>query len=93
MFARETLRESKGKPKAHNVTWWWHDEVQVKIKEKLKSFKERMNCTYEVDQVNKRESYKMSRRATKKADSETKNLVFDDFYKKLDAKEGEAYLF
>lgn len=35
----------------------------------------------------------MSRRAIKKAVAKTKNLVFDDFYKKLDAKEGEAYLF
>lgn len=41
------MGESKGKLKAYKVTW--HDEVHINIKEKLKSFKELMNWTYEVD--------------------------------------------
>ena len=40
--AEETLGMSSGKPKVFKESWWWNDEVEKKIKDKNKKFKELM---------------------------------------------------
>ena len=91
--AKETLGVSSGKPKVFKESWWWNDEVEKKIKDKNKRFKELMACTEEEDMIEKRVSYKEAKRAAKKAVTEAKNHGYEDFYHKLDMKEGEKQIF
>ena len=52
-----------------------------------------MDCTKEKDCISKREIYKEAKRVSKKAAFETKSWTYEDFYKKLDTKEGEKHIF
>ena len=70
--AKETLGVSSGKPKVFKESWWWNDEVEKKIKDKNKRFKELMACTEKGDRIEKRVSYKKAKRTTKKAVTEAK---------------------
>src|SRR5688572_18393678 len=63
--AKETLGMSSGKPKAFKEAWWWNDEVEKKIKEKNKRFREFLTCKEEEDRIEKRESYKEAKRGRK----------------------------
>ena len=64
---RETLGMSSGKPKVFKESRWWNNEVEKKIKDKNKRFKELMACTEEEDRIEKRVSYKEAKRVAKKA--------------------------
>ena len=39
--AKETLGVSSGKPKVFKESWWWNDEVEKKIKDKNRRFKDK----------------------------------------------------
>ncbi|XP_057543263.1 uncharacterized protein LOC130821493 [Amaranthus tricolor] len=91
--AKETLWVFTGKPKVHKESWWWNEEVQRKIKEKKKRFKELMAYTVEEDRIHKKESYKEAKCTAKKAVVEAKSRAYADFYQKLDTKEGEKHIF
>ena len=88
--AKETLGVSSDKPKGFKESWWWNEEVEKKIKDKNKRFKELMACTEEEDRIEKRVSYKEAKRAAKKAVTEAKkNHGYEDLHQKLDTKEGK----
>ena len=42
--AKEILGVSTGKPKVYKESYWWNEEVQKKIKDKSKKFKELIAC-------------------------------------------------
>ena len=67
--------------------------MRKKINDKNVRFKELMACTEEGDWISKRESYKEAKRVAKKAVAEAKSLAYEDFYKKLNTKEGEKHIF
>ena len=90
--AKETLAVSTGKPKVYKQLWCWNEEVQKKIKEKNRRFKELMTCTEEEDRILKKEKYRESKQAAKKEIAEAKDRAFEAFYQKLDTKEGEKYV-
>ncbi|XP_057517919.1 uncharacterized protein LOC130798841 [Amaranthus tricolor] len=76
--AKETLGVSSGKPKVFKELWWWNDEVEKKIKDKNKRFKELRACTEEEDRIENRVSYKEAKRAAKKTGpKEEDNQIFD----------------
>ena len=56
-------------------------------------FKELMACTEEEDRTYKKERYKESKQAEKKAVMKAKYRAFEAFYHKLDTKEGEKQIF
>ena len=89
--AKETLGESTGKPKVYKESWWWSEEVQKKITDKNKRFKELLACTEEEDMLHKKESYKEAKRAAKKVVA--KGLAYEDMYQNLDTKEGDKHIF
>ena len=69
---------SSGKPKVFKESCWWNDEVEKKIKDKNKRFKELMACTEGEDRIEKRVSYKEAKRVAKKAVMEAKNRGYED---------------
>ena len=73
-----TLGVSSGKPKKFKEPWWWNDEVENKIKDKNKRFKELMECTEEKDKIERRVSYKEAKWAAKKVVTEAKNRGYED---------------
>ena len=81
------------KQKEYEESWWWNEEVQKKIKDKNKRVKKLLACTGEEDRIHKKEIYKEAKRAAKKAVTEAKSRVYEDFYQKLDNKEGEKHIF
>ena len=91
--AKETLGLSTGKPKVYNESWWCNEEVQKKIKDKNRRFKELMACAKEEDRIHKKERYKEAKRAVKKAIADAKDRAFGAFYHKLNTKEEEKYIF
>ena len=74
-------------------SWWWNDEVEKKIKDKNKRFKELMACTEEEDRIEKRVSYKEATRVAKIAATEAKNRGYEDLCWKLDTKERGKQIF
>ncbi|XP_057532616.1 uncharacterized protein LOC130810530 [Amaranthus tricolor] len=52
-----------------------------------------MACTKEEDRIEKKMSYKEANWAAKKAVTEAKHRTYEDFYRKLDTKEGEKQIF
>ena len=56
--AKETLGVLSGKPKVFKESWLWNDEVEKKIEDKNKRFKELITCTEEEDRIEKRQLYK-----------------------------------
>nr|QIA97904.1 hypothetical protein AP_R.00g000040-v1.0.a3 [Amaranthus palmeri] len=91
--AKETLGVASGKPKVYREAWWWNEEVEKIIKDKNKSFRDLMACTEEEARAEKRRSYKEAKKAAKKAVIEVKNRAYEEFYQKLDSKEGEKDIF
>ena len=91
--AKETLGVLTRKPKVYKESRWWNVEVQKKIKNKNRRFKELMACTEEEDRTHKKERYKEAKRDAKKAVVEAKDRAFEAFYQKLDTKEGEKCIF
>ena len=81
------------KPKVHKDSWWWNEEAREKINDKNERVKELMACIEERDRISKREIYKEAKRVAKKAVAEAKRRDYEDFYKKLDTKEGEKHIF
>ena len=65
--AKETLGVASGKPKTYREAWWWNEEVEKKIKDKNKRFKDLMACTEEEVRTEKRKSYKEAKKTAKKA--------------------------
>jgi hypothetical protein len=56
--AKETLRMSSGKIGVHKESWWWNEDVQVKVRFKQECFRELLRCSDEEERVRSKERYK-----------------------------------
>ena len=88
--AKENLGVSLGKLKVSKDSCWWNEEVQKKINDKNKRFKELMACTEEEDRIKKRVSYKEAKRAAKKAVTEKNTMLMRIFIGSLIIKRGKT---
>jgi Reverse transcriptase (RNA-dependent DNA polymerase). len=87
--AKDVLGESKGRGPQTKETWWWDVEVQKTLKIKKTCFK-----VWQTDRnVENFERYKSARKEVKKAVRDAKSKAYDDFYKKLETKEGERNIY
>jgi hypothetical protein len=88
-ISKELLGESKGKGPSSKETWWWNDEVQTMVKAKKDCFK-----NWQKDRnMDNFQRYKQANREAKKAVSEAKLRAYDDFYARLDSKDGEKNIY
>jgi hypothetical protein len=87
-MAAEVFGVSRGGKQEAKDTWWWSEEVQKAIKEK-ECFK-RLHLDRSATNI---ESYKIVKRAAKRAVSVAKGQVYDELYQQLGTKEGEKDIF
>ena len=80
---------SRGGKQEGKDTWWWNDEVQRAIKEKKECFK-RLYLDKSAANI---ESYKLAKKAAKRAVSVAKGKTYDDLYQRLGTKEGEKDIY
>ena len=93
----ETLRKTAetvlgvtfGKRKGDRQTWWWNEEVQKSIKEK----KEAKKAWDKIRNENTKKIYKEKKINAKKAVAMAKGRAHDNFYARLETKEGEKELY
>ena len=76
-------------------SWWFSEEVQIKVAEKQARFKEFLLSreSHQADRADAEERYKVAKREAKKAVAEAKDKAYEDLYKKLDSKEGANDIF
>ena len=77
------------KRKEDKETWWWNEEVQKSIKEK----KEAKKAWDKIRDENNKKVYKEKKNKAKKAVAMAKGRAYDDFYDRLETKEGEKELY
>ncbi|KAK3569487.1 hypothetical protein QTP86_031419, partial [Hemibagrus guttatus] len=86
---RKVLGVSSGRRKEDKETWWWNEEVQDSVQRKrLAKRKWDMDRTEE----NKQE-YKELQHRVKREVSKAKQKAYDEFYTRLDTREGEKDLY
>ncbi|PWA79075.1 hypothetical protein CTI12_AA058500 [Artemisia annua] len=96
--AKDSLGMTSGSARTQSTcreSWWFSEEVQIKVVEKQARFKEFL-LSRESDQVDRafaEEKYKVAKREAKKALAVAKDKVYEDLYKKLDSKEGANDIF
>jgi hypothetical protein len=88
-MAAEVFVMSRGGKQEAKETWWWNEEVQNAIKENKECFK-RLHLDRSATNI---ESYKIAKRAAKRAVSVAKGQAHDDLYQRLGTKEGEKDIF
>ena len=79
--AETVLGVTFGKRKGDRETWWWNEEVQESIKEK----KEAKKAWDKIRDENTKKVYKEKQ-------NKAKGRAYDDFYARLETKEGEKEL-
>ncbi len=87
-IAQKVLGVSKGN-KCNKESWWWDEGIQEKVKEKKACYKSLYTCRSDENL----EKYKNAKKEVKKVVSEAKKKAFENFYKKLDTKEGEKDIY
>jgi hypothetical protein len=87
--ASEEFGVTKGGKHETKEIWWWNEKVQNAIKEKKECFR-RMHLDRSVDNV---EQYKVAKKTTKRAVSETRDQMYDGLYQRLGTKEGEKDIY
>ena len=87
-IAKRVLGESKGH-KWNKESWWWNDDIQEKVKLKRASYKSLHVCKNDEN----KEKYKFAKKEVRRVISETKTKIFEEFYKRLDTKEGEKDIY
>ena len=87
--AETVLEVTFGKRKGDKETWWWNEKVQESIKEKKEAKKAWDNTRNE----NTKKIYKEKKSKAKKEVAMAKRRVYDDFYVRLETKEGEKELY
>ncbi|PWA71038.1 hypothetical protein CTI12_AA283600 [Artemisia annua] len=96
--SKDSLGMTSGSARTQSTcreSWWFSEEVQIKVVEKQARFKEFL-LSRESDQVDRafaEEKYKVAKREAKKALAVAKDKVYKDLYKKLDSKEGANDIF
>ena len=83
------LRVTFGKRKKDRETWWWNEEVQESIKEK----KEAKKAWDKIRDDNTKKIFKEKKSKAKKAVAMEKGRAHDDFYARLETKEGEKVFY
>ncbi|KAJ0445561.1 putative RNA-directed DNA polymerase [Helianthus annuus] len=91
--AEETLGVTTGLTSGHKDTWWWSEDVQIKIRDKQGSFRDLLRYTVEEERLRLKERYKKAKREAKKAVVEAKNRAYKNMYERLETKEGEHAMF
>ena len=87
--AETVLGVTFGKRKGDKETWWWNEEVQKSIKEK----KEAKKAWDKIRDENTKKVYKEKKSNAKKAIAMAKICWYDNFYARLETKEGEKELY
>ena len=87
--AETVLGVTFGKRKGDKETWWWNEEVQKSIKEK----KEAKKAWDKIRDENTKKVYKEKKSKAKKAIAMAKGCWYDNFYARLETKEGEKELY
>ncbi|KAD2393602.1 hypothetical protein E3N88_40579 [Mikania micrantha] len=91
--AKETLGMTTGNKSGQRESWWWNDEVQIKVREKQQRFREFVRCIESAQRERLKTRYKEAKREAKKIVSETKTKAYIEMYKRLETKEGEQAMF
>ncbi|KAD6455119.1 hypothetical protein E3N88_09825 [Mikania micrantha] len=91
--AKETLGMTTGNKSGQRESWWWNDEVQIKVKEKLQRFREFARCTESAERARLKTRYNEAKREAKKTVSEAKSKAYIEMYKRLETGEGEHAMF
>ncbi|XP_071739679.1 uncharacterized protein [Rutidosis leptorrhynchoides] len=91
--SKETLGVPVGTSRGHKSSresWWINDEVQTKVALKQLRFRELIRCREGTcdDRTRAEERYKEANREAKKAVARAKDKAYEDWYRKLDSKEG-----
>jgi hypothetical protein len=81
----EELGVTNGGKRESKETWWWNEKVQKGIKEKKEWFRH-MHLDRSANNV---ERYKVTKKVTKQAVSETRGQMYDGLYQQLGVKEGD----
>ena len=87
--AENVLGVTFGKRKGDRETWWWNEEVQESIKEK----KEAKKAWDKIRDKSTKKIYKEKKSKAKKAVAMAKGRAYDNFYVRLETKEGEKKLY
>ncbi|KAK3556631.1 hypothetical protein QTP70_010825 [Hemibagrus guttatus] len=86
---RKVLGVSPGRRKEDKETWWWNEEVQDSIQRKRLAKKK-----WDMDRTEEnRQKYKELQRRVKREVSKAKQKAYDEFYTRLDTREGEKDLY
>ncbi|KAD4177984.1 hypothetical protein E3N88_26575 [Mikania micrantha] len=91
--AKGTLGMTTSNKKGQKESWWWNEEVQLKVREKQQRFKEFASCTETTERARPKTRYKEAKREAKKTVSEAKTKAYIEMYKRLETKEGEHAMF
>ncbi|KAL3518874.1 hypothetical protein ACH5RR_021463 [Cinchona calisaya] len=89
IMAKKILGESRGYAPMNKESWWWEEGVQNKIKVKRANYKALYSCRSDENI----EKYKLAKKESKKAVNEERDRAFEDFYQKLESKEGERDIY
>ena len=87
------LGVSSGKRRMDRKSWWWNDEIQIKVRAKQENFKRWKTTTNEQERALRREEYRYARLEAKRAVSEAKTKAYEEMYQRLDTKEGEQDIY
>jgi hypothetical protein len=87
--ASKEFRVTKGGKREAKKTWWWNEKMQNAIKKKKECFR-RMHLDRSANNV---ERYKVAKKITKRAVSETRGRMYDGLYQRLGTKEGEKGIY
>ena len=88
-IAKGVLGESKGIGILGKETWWWNEQVQATIKLKRTNYKIWQKARDE-ESLKK---YRDAKKEAEKAVSNAKLKAYDNFYNKLDMKDGEKDIY
>ena len=88
--AKSVLGQTTGKG-AYNEkeAWWWNEEVQKAVKEKILKFKQYQQSRCDEDKYDFREANKRAKREVAKA----KESAYKDLYDKLDSIDGQKMIY
>ena len=90
-IARRELGKTSGKVSTvdKRETWWWNQEVQVKLKDMKKAKKAWDTIRNDASKL----TYKTARKQAKREMAKARNKAYEELYKKLETKEGENEVF
>ncbi|AQK94588.1 Nuclear pore complex protein NUP205 [Zea mays] len=88
-IASEEFGLSQGNRRKVKDTWWWNEDVQKAIKEKIDCYK-RLHHDKCADKI---EKYRIAKKSAKRAVSRARGQAYDDLYQRLNTKQGEKDIY